>query len=308
MLARVRSLIRNVFRRTRMEEDMAEELRFHLDARIEDLVRQSIHPAEARRRARLEFGSREACMERRRQARGLHFLDEARQDMRYAIRSLRHNPGFALAAVLSLALGIGLNTAIFSLLDAVVLKSLPVEKPGELSLVSEYPEPNAGRFSYPMFERFEQVRPAEDSLMAMSRVASMNAWLTGDRQPQTAAGQLVSGAYFSTLGVSPAIGRLLSGEDNRTIDGRPVAVISYGFWQNRFGGASSVLGREIKLNTAWFTIVGVAPRGFSGVWVDKPVDLWIPLAMQQGVHYSQDFSNNDAFVDRPWLPQDGIRC
>jgi hypothetical protein len=104
MLARVRSLIRNVFRRTRMEQDMAEELRFHLEARIADLVRQSVNPKEASRRARLEFGSQEACKEKCRQARGLHLLDEAWQDLRYAFRSLVHDPGFTLAVVLSLAL------------------------------------------------------------------------------------------------------------------------------------------------------------------------------------------------------------
>jgi predicted permease len=290
-----------------MEQDMAEELRFHLEARIEDLVRQSVNPKEASRRAKLEFGSREACKEQCRQARGLHLLDEAWQDLRYAFRSLGHDPGFTLAVVLSLALGFGGNTAVFSLLDAIVLKSLPVEKPGELSLVREYPEPNAGRFSYLMFEQFEEARPAEDSLMAMGRVARLNVWLTGGRQPEPATGQLVSGGYFSTLGISSTMGRLLTAEDNRVIDGRPVVVISYRFWQSRFGGAPSVLGREIKLNTAWFTIVGIAHQGFSGVWADQPVDLWIPLAMQHSVHYSQDFSNSDGSVDRPWLPQDGIR-
>jgi predicted permease len=307
MLARLRSLARDIFRRTRMERDMAAELQFHLDQRIEDLVRQGVQPEEAGRRARLEFGSREAYKERCREARGLHLFDGTAQDLRYGFRSLRRNPGFAIVVVLSLALGIGGNTAIFSLLDAVILKSLPLEKPGELSLLREYPGPNAGRFSYPMFQRLQQVRPAEDRLMAMSSgITRLNAWAPGGQQAETIKGQLVSGEYFSTLGIAAAMGRLLTAEDNRIIDGHPVAVVSYRFWQNRFGGASTVLGREIKLNTTYFTIVGVARRGFSGVWVDAPVDVWIPLAMQHSVHYEQNYSNSDGDTDRSWLPQDGI--
>jgi predicted permease len=307
MLPRFRSLVRSLFGRARLERDMADEFRFHCERHIEDLTRAGVPPTEAARRVRLEFGAGEAYKDDCRQVRGLRFFDECGQDLRYAFRALKSNPGFAAVAVLSLALGIGANTAIFSLLDAVLLKSLPVARPGELSLLnSDGATMRSGTFSYPLFQRFRDAAPAANTLIAMSRIAPLNTLAPGERESVPASGQLVSGEYFSTLGVYPELGRLLTSEDNRIVDGHPVAVISHGFWQRRFGGSPAVLGQRIQLNGSSFTIVGVASGVFSGVWVDAPVDLWLPLMMQHTVRYAQHYSANNAQADRPWTPQDGI--
>jgi predicted permease len=306
MLARLRSLVRSVFGRGRMEQDMAEEFGFHFERRIEDLTRAGVSPTEAARQARLEFGAREAYKDECREARGLRFFDECGQDLRYAFRTLRSNPGFAAVAILSLALGIGANTAIFSLLDAVMLKSLPVARPGELdSITSDGATVHSSSFSYPLFQRFRDTAPT-NSLLAMARVSSLNALAPGERESAPAMGQLVSGEYFATLGVYPELGRLLTSEDNRIVDGHPVTVISYGFWQRRFGSSPGVLGQQIQLNGTYFTIVGVASRSFSGVWTDSPVDLWLPLVMQHTIRYAQHYSANAADPSRPWAPQDGM--
>src|SRR2546421_7831782 len=307
MLARFRSLIRSLLGRTRMEQDMAAEFGFHVERRIEDLTLKGISPTEAARQARLEFGSGEAYKDECREARGLRFFDECTQDLRYACRTLKSNPGFAAVAILSLALGIGANTAIFSLLDAVLLKSLPVVRPGELfRLTSDGATVHAGAFSYPMFQWFRNAAPAANALLAMSRIAPLITLVPGEREVAGATGQLVSGEYFATLGVYPAMGRLLTPEDNRILDGHPVAVISHSFWQRRFGGSPAVLGRQIQLNGTSFTIVGVAARTFSGVWVDSPIDLWLPLVMQHTIRYAQHYSSNGGRPDRPWSPQEGV--
>jgi len=307
MLARLRSLARSLFGRARMEEEMSDEFGFHFERRIEDLTREGVPPAEAARRARLEFGAREAYKDDCRQARGLRFFDECWQDLRYAVRTLRSNPGFAVVAILSLALGIGANTAIFSLLDAILLKSLPVTRPGELFLLnSDGPSVHAQTFSYPMFQRFQAEAPAANTLLAMSRIAPLNTLASGERGSVAATGQLVSGEYFATLGVYPELGRLLTPEDNRIVDGHPIAVISHGFWQRRFGGSPTVLGQQIQLNGASFTIVGVVARSFSGVWVDSPIDLWLPLVMQHTIRYAQHYSISNGQRQLPWAPQDGI--
>ena len=227
--------------------------------------------------------------------------------LRYACRTLKSNPGFAAVAILSLALGIGANTAIFSLLDAILLKSLPVAKPGELfQLNSDGATVHSRTFSYPMFQRFRDAAPAANTLLAMSRIAPLITLAPGERESVGATGQLVSGEYFATLGVYPQLGRLLTSEDNRTLDGHPVAVISHGFWQRRFGGSAAILGQQIQLNGTYFTIVGVVARSFSGVWVDSPVDLWLPLVMQHSVRYAQHYSSNNGRPDRPWTPQEGV--
>jgi predicted permease len=309
MLARFRSLVRSLFRRARMEQDMADEFGFHSERRVEDLIQAGVPPTEAARQARLEFGAREAYKDDCRQARGLRFFDECGQDLRYGFRTLRSNPGFAAVAILSLALGIGANTAIFSLLDAALLKSLPVARPDELLVLNSdgaFFHGGGRTFSYPMFQRFRAAAPAAHTLLAMSRTAPLNTLAPGERESVGATGQLVSGEYFATLGVYPELGQLLTPEDNRILDGHPVAVISHGFWQRRFGGSPAVLGRQIQLNGTSFTIVGVVARSFSGVWVDSPVDVWLPLVMQHTVRYAQHYSANNAQADRPWTPQDGV--
>jgi predicted permease len=163
------------------------------------------------------------------------------------------------------------------------------------------------RFSYPAFESLRRAMPAPGSLAAMSRVARMYRQAGGEGGFQQVSVQLVSGEFFSVLGVSAARGRLLGPADNRTLGGHPVAVMSHALWSGAFGGDETVIGRIFTVNGQPLTIVGVAPVGFSGVWLESPVDLWIPLMMQDEVHYRQNYSASGASSIKPWVPQANLR-
>ncbi len=228
------------------------------------------------------------------------------QDLRYAIRALRVHPLFASTIVLTLALGIGANTAIFSLINAVALRTLPLADPGELYAVKlESREPVPQRFSWPKFERLRAAVPS-GAIAAMTRVARIHSRPDGAREFEAASVQLVSGEYFGVLKAPIAIGRPLAPGDNLTPGAHPVAVISHGYWLRRFGGSAGVLGKNVTLDRTRFTIVGVAASGFAGVWLESPVDAWIPLAMQRDVHYSQNYSASESDPAKPWMLQDQI--
>jgi len=210
------------------------------------------------------------------------------QDIRYALRALAQNPGFAAVAVLSLALGIGANTAIFSIVDAVLLKWLPVESPQELVVIARNPAAPSTGFNYPDYEYFRDHNQVFSGI-----VVSGGAWgglnmLVPEEgshsDAQLVPGTLVSGNYFEVLGVKPAIGRLFTAEDNKTPGAHPYAVISHGFWKTRFGGDSRVLGRKITLNGSPFTIVGVSRRGFTGAQVGSSTAIFLPVMMLQQVN------------------------
>ena len=243
-------------------------------------------------------------------------LDTVWQDLRHAARSLRRTPGFTAVVVLTLALGIGANTAIFSLMDAVVFRPLPVTAPEELSLVySEGPAAPGdvmGRltrgdiFSWPLVQQFKQAVPPGVRVAAMTPPTRLNARLGTDPATTLVLGQLVSGEFFSTFGASPAIGRLLSDSDNRTLGDHPVVVLGYGFWQRQFAGAPDAIGRTIPTNGVPFTVVGVANPGFTGIWVGSTIDLWVPLVMQQPIAYRSNAGTHSAEPNLPWPPQAGV--
>ncbi len=163
------------------------------------------------------------------------------------------------------------------------------------------------RYSYPFFEQLEQGFPDPHGLAAMSRVARVRAQIADGGEQEAAGVQLVSGDYFSVLALQPLLGRLLTPDDNRTVGGHPIAVVSHAFWQRRLAAAADVVGRNVTLNGARFTVVGVAPEGFTGVWLETPVDAWIPVAMQADIHYAQNVSADNARLEQPWMPQDNIR-
>lgn len=227
------------------------------------------------------------------------------QDLRYALRQVRKNPGFTAVAVITLALGIGANTGIFTLVNAVMLKSLPVPEPGQLYLVRERDRfAEQTRVSYPLYERMLGAMPGSASLAAMTRVGD---FYVGSGRPEMTKGQLVSGNYFSTFETYPLLGRLLTPADNRTIDGNPVAVISYGCWKRRFSGDQGVIGRELLINGVRFAIVGVTARDFFGAEPGRTPDFWLPLTMQWSLHYAQHYSKStSADANKPWVSQDEV--
>ncbi len=243
-------------------------------------------------------------------------IDTIWQDLKYAARSLRRTPGFAAAAIVTLALGIGANTAIFTLLDAVRFKPLNVPAPHDLVTLYERPregDPDATggtgrymRFSYPRFERLRVALATRGSLAAMTRTASFVVRFPGQAQAESIRTQLVSGEYFSTLDVPVVRGRPIGLDDVRLAGAEPVAVIGDRLWRERLGSAD-VLGQSLIISGISATIIGIAPPGFIGAWSDARADLWLPLTMQQALQYRNNVSSfGDVEIDQPWTPQDRI--
>jgi len=229
------------------------------------------------------------------------------QDVRYALRQLHKSPGFTAVAVITLALGIGANTGIFTLVNAVLLKSLPLPNPEQLYLVNDGNfEPHNTRFAYPLFQNARAAMPPGSELTAASFAGTFYASL-GAGEPEMVTGQLVSGNYFATLNTSRAQGRLLGENDDR-LDASPVVVISYGCWERHFGLDPNVLGRKITVDGMPAQVVGVTPRGFFGIQVGTAPEFWLPTAMQSRVHYQQHYSEDtNANTEAPWQLQPNIR-
>jgi predicted permease len=295
--------LKALFRRNAVESELDEELRFHLERQVEKLMRSGLTRQEAVRRARIEFGGVESVKEECREARGVRLLETLGHDLRYALRMWRKNPGFTAVALLSLALGIGANTAIFSVLDEVLLRSLPVSNPRELALLTLIATDQNSRWAAVLREVFGDEAPLSyplyralrDSNQVFSGLAAsfepMNVDMAAQGRPQVQA-EPVSGNYFSVLGVEPILGRVLEvGDDQVPGSGGargPVAVLSYRFWQRHFALDPAVLGRSIRLNGAPFTIVGVARQGFDGELVGIPSDLWLPVALMKALSPQKD--------------------
>lgn len=267
--------------RTRDEARLREELEEHLALQTEDNIRAGLPPAEARRQAVLKFGAVEALKEQYRDEQGLPYLEWLLHDVRYALRQLRRAPVFAATATLSLAVGIGANAAMFTLVDRVLLRSLPVADPQELVFVTDQRSLNepSPRFSYPFYAALEDNNVLQG--VAAHFVLPLNAG-TGERVERVR-GELVSGNYFSVVGARTQIGRPLTPGDDRMPGSHPVAVISDGFWHRSFGSDPSVIGRDVRVNDYTFTIVGVAASGFTGTEVGFPTDIWLPMLMQKAV-------------------------
>jgi predicted permease len=277
MFAKLRSYARNLRRRDAFEDAMGDEMRFHLEARAADLVRRGLTPEEARRQARLEFGSIEKQKDIARASVGIRLLDEVRGDLRDALRTLARNTGFATAAVLTLALGIGATTAIFTLIDALMLRSLPVSHPEQLlqlKLGSRTDLTGAASFSYPMIPLLDAERETFAGVAGFSGFGcASGAGETLHRVPCA----VVTGAFYDTLGLMPVAGRLLTRADDQP--GAPlVAVASYGYWERQFGASPAVIGQTMPINGVPVTLVGVSPPGFVGANVGAVADLTVPVA------------------------------
>jgi predicted permease len=300
--SRIRLWLRAVTRRARMESEMEAELRFHIEAFAEELVRGGVPRDEALRRARIEFGGIERAKEECRDARGVNFVESLLQDLRFGLRVLRKNPGFTAVAVLTLAMGIGANAAIFTVINVVLLRTLPVKHAVELVTVGNPARvhswgtgtPRTDLFSYPLYRQLRDNNQVFSSLLASANLG--DARIAIDGGPETANGRLVTENYFETLGVKAPLGRAFTVDDGPTPGSDPVLVISYGYWQRRFSGDAFVIGRKVRLNNYPFTIIGVAPPGFFGEVVGDRPDFWAPMMMQPQLMPGRNFleSVNDA--------------
>ena len=295
LFSQLRSWLRSILHRSHLERDMDDELQFHLESYADDLIRTGIPRDEAFRRARREFGGLERAKEECRDARGITFLESLLQDVRYALRTLRNSPAFTAIAILTLALGIGANTAIFSLIDTVVLRMLAVQNPQELVQLSHL-DPARGGDSDLYFTNtiWEQVRDHQDFFSSALAWSTHRFDLAPGGAVQNANGIFVSGDFFNVLGVRPAAGRLLTIADDQR--GCPsLAVISYGFWQDHFAGAPSAIGSTLSLDHHPFQIVGVSSPGFNGLDVGRKFDISLPICS------ASVFDGKDSRLDaRSW--------
>ena len=278
--------------------EIDDELAFHIDMRTTRLIAAGMSPEDARQEAIRQFGDlqsvREDCLtmdqERDRAMRRANMLDELRQDLSYAARVLRRNFGFAATVIVTLALGIGANTAIFTLINAVLLRPLPVHAPEQLvaigdptrvSSLSSTTNPDGTLISYPLYRELVARNEHVSGLLASGRTPRLDARIDASAvDPEHPRGRFVSGNYFDVLGVPAHRGRVLTAEDDRAIGVSPVVTISHAYWLKRFDGDPSVIGRSITLNGIQVTITGVAPPSFTGEIVGQSTEIWIPLTMQ----------------------------
>lgn len=277
MWSSIRSFTASLFHRSKVEGEMDEELRSHIQDRADDLQRRGIARAEAERQARIEFGGYQKFKEECRESLGVHLYETTIQDLRFGIRVLRKSPAFTGVAILTLALGIGANTAIFSLIDSVMLRLLPVQKPQELVQVSRANPANQllGPISFTN-TLWEQIRDHVDVFSTAFAWSSGAFNLSQGGAVQSVNSIVVSGDFFNGLGVRPVAGRLFSMADDQR--GCPdLAVVSYGFWQDHFGGVQSAIGSTLSLNSHPFQIIGVSAPGFYGLDVGSKFDVAIPI-------------------------------
>jgi hypothetical protein len=330
--------LRSFIRRRRVEDELDEELQFHFQQLKAYEAARSPDPDVAHRsarqvatfdesywRARRHFGGVDQLKEACRDMRTLRSLEYLVQDFRFGVRLLVRSPVFTIVSVLSLALGIGATSGIFSLINGILLRPLPVPQSEQLYVAELTGTADVRtRFAYPTFEDARALIGARAEIGAASniqpmQIATRSSVDTEQVRPATGSGdgrvytsesgrvQLVSGEYFTLLRQRAQIGRLLGPEDNRALGQHPVAVISDGYWNRRFGRASSVVGSELTVNGSPLTIVGVAAPGFFGTTVGSGyADLWAPIMMQAQMRYAGRVSATDGDRRQPWPPQRGL--
>jgi putative ABC transport system permease protein len=279
----MRELLRRAWyavRRGRFEADLSEELAFHHAMKRREIEERGVEPEEAVFAARRALGSLALAQDRSRDVWCPRWLQGIGQDVRLALRSLCGTPVVTAVAIASLALGIGANTAIYSIVDRLLLRALPVVNPQRLVIISRPRMINLGSgaagWSYPVWEEVRQRSQVFDGAIAWS---SQQLNLSSAGETEFVEGLFVSGSYFGTLGVPAILGRTLSETDDQRNGGSagPVVVLSYGFWQRRFGGVANVIGRTLTLENTPFTIVGVSPAGFFGAEVGRAFDVGLPI-------------------------------
>jgi putative ABC transport system permease protein len=278
---RLVSILWWIVRRDRAERRLDDDIRSFVEMAAADKVREGIPDLEARRLALVELGGVDQVKERVRSGRHGALLDDVGRDVRYAFRLLGRQPTFAAVIIGTLALGIGANTAFFSIVDGLLLRTLPVQEPERLALLVAAPPSAQQSWTYPIWQEIQRHADRFDGVFAWTRFdAQFN--LTQGGETQFANGVWASAGSFDVLGVKPVVGRLFVPADDRPggADGGPVAVISHAFWQERFGGAPDVIGRTLTVERVPLTIVGVTPPGFSGLNVGRSFDVAVPFGIE----------------------------
>lgn len=273
--------VRTLFRRKAVETELDEELRFHLERQVEKYMRSGLSREEAHRRACMEFGGVELAKEECRDARGVRLLEVLWQDVRYSVRLLCKSPGFTTVAVLTLALGIGANTAIFSLLNGLVLRDLPVPHAEQLVRFGVHsPDDDYTAVSLPMFQEFSNRQNVFSQTFVWWGDAVLNAEVNGTLSRADV--WCVDGNFSTQLGAVPEVGRFFDAAESNlnAAAGAQVAVLGHGFWQNRYGGARDVIGQTIKIEGVPFTVIGVTRKRFTGISADIDLEVTLPLTAE----------------------------
>lgn len=285
MLSDVFLRFRSLLKRSAVEHDIDDELRFHVDRQVEAYMKAGLSRDEARRRTRLEFGGLDQVKEEYRDASGVRLLDDLWRDLRYAVRALRRSRGFTATAVMSIALGVSANTLVFSIVNGLVLKPLPIPDADRVVFVQR-----VGSFVSHSFPLYRDLRDRNVMFEGLAgyRITMMGVNANGRATHEW--GYLATGNYFDLLGITPAVGRFFHQVDDAAPGGSPYAVLSYDYWRTRFGASPSVVGSTMLVNRIPFTVLGVAPPGFYGTEVFYRPNIWVPMMMQAQIE-----------VGNPWL-------
>ena len=286
----LRYRLRALVRRDAIERELNDELRFHIEREAEKYVRAGAEPNDALRRARVAFGGVERAKDESRDSRGTALLETVLQDVRYAARSLRQHRAFSLTVILTLALGIGANTTIFSLVDALLLRPLPVGHHDRLVTIGDPAavnsrwtgSPTTDFVSYPLYVDLRDRNGVLTGLYANGAAGDLDVTIgsSADATPENPTIRLVSGNFFHVLELPAHAGRVFTDADDAPATPNPVAVISDAYRRRHFAAESEAVGATLRVNGVLVTIVGVAPPGFTGDIVGQPTDLWLPLALQ----------------------------
>src|SRR5919197_2334509 len=283
------SKARAVFGRANLDADLRAELDVHLQMEVEANLDRGMTSEDALRLAKRNFGNPTLIQESSRETWMFRWLETLLQDLRYGLRILRRSPGFAATAVSAIALGVGAITGIFSLVNAVLLRSLPIAAPEQLALIDGQYENRWSLISYPMYRDLAERQQVFSDVVACSDYLAtpLRVRVGSSSTVRTVRGGAVSGNYFSGLGLVPALGRLFVPADDEPGRAAPVAVLSYDFWQREMGGSSSAVGQTLIIgelgrrssdaNDEPFTVIGVGPAGFMGLSVDISLQVWVPL-------------------------------
>jgi putative ABC transport system permease protein len=305
LLSDIRHRLRALFARAAVERELDHELRFHIEREAEKYERQGMQREAALRRARLEFGGVEQTKELSRDVRGTSRLESIGRDLRYAVRSLKSRPAFTATVIATLALGIGANAAIFTLVDALVLRPLPVPHPEQLVIVSDPAGVNDNNVGSPAtdyvsFLLYRDVRARNTVFTDMyanggSGNIDVKIGAGTDATAEQPRARFVTGNFFSVLGVSAYAGRTFTAAEDETPGQDPVAVLTYDYWQRRFSGSASAIGTVMRVNDVAVTIIGVTPPGFHGDIIGQPLDFWLPMMMDPAIQPEMNLLN-----DRAW--------
>ena len=273
----LRFRIANLFQREQLHAEMDEELRSHIEHRADDLEHAGLDRAQAERRARIEFGGREKFKEEMHEAAGGNLVEPLLQDLRFSLRVLRKSPGFAVAAVLTLALAIGANAVVFAVLDGLFLRPLNVPRAQSLYAIQR----GTDKYIVQSYPDYLDLRDRNRSFDALAAYTIVQAGLDTGKNPSHVWLYGVSGNYFDALGIQPYLGRLIEPSDDRGLNSAPYIVLSYSFWHSNFQDDRGVVGRTVRLNKHPFTILGVAPAEFHGTLLFFSPDLFVPIVNQQ---------------------------